>query len=173
MLEIMTTSAEHEREVLAMALIVEIVALELDLDIDPVGSTTFKRQEIEQGFEPDASFYIQHRNQARDRDQIDLATDPPPDLIVEVDITNSSLNRFPIYAGIGVPEVWRYSKDRVTISLLTQGAYTESAVSEAIPLLTAEVLTLFLSKRTSMSRSAWLKSVRAWVREQTAMSGSR
>lgn len=173
LLEITTTSNEHEREVLAMALIVEVLAEELEIDIDPVGSTTFKRKELEQGFEPDASFYIQHRDRVKNRVQIDLASDPPPDLMIEVDITNSSLNRFPIYAGLGVPEVWRYSKGRVTISLLKQGTYAESAASAALPLLTAQALTSFLAKRTSMSRSAWVRSVRNWVREQSSKSASR
>jgi Uma2 family endonuclease len=172
LLEIMTTSAEHEREVLALAMVVEVVAIELELDIDPVGSTTFKRPDLEQGFEPDASFYIHHRDQVSTRAQIDLATDPPPDVVIEVDITNSSLDRFPIYAGMGVPEVWRYAKGSVTISLLQEGTFVDSTTSAALPFVTAEALTRFLEERRKMPRVAWVRAIQTWVREQRAKSAS-
>ncbi|MBZ5618558.1 MAG: Uma2 family endonuclease [Acidobacteriia bacterium] len=54
----------------------------------------------------------------RGKDEIDLATDPPPELTIEVDITSSSLNRFPIFAAVGVAEVWRYDGERVQFHTL-------------------------------------------------------
>jgi Uma2 family endonuclease len=147
---------------------VEIVAEELDIEIDPVGSTTFKREDLAQGVEPDASFYIQHREHVRGKSQIDLAADPPPDLMIEVDFTSSSLDRFPIFAGLGVPEVWRYSAGRVSISVLTDERYVESASSRVLPPVTADVLNRLLVDRRSMKRAEWKRSIRSWLREQTA-----
>jgi len=84
------------------------LAEELNLEIYPTGSTTFKRLNQARGAEPD-SFYIQ--NAARIGVNAKLTQDPPPDLVVEIDITSSSLNRFQIYATLGVPELWRYDEE--------------------------------------------------------------
>ena len=40
--------------------------------------------------------------------KIRLESDPPPDIVVEIDVTNESLGKFGIYAALGVPEIWRY-----------------------------------------------------------------
>ncbi len=63
---------------------------------------------MEKGLEPDECFYIQHELQMRDKDEVDLKQDPPPDLVVEVDITHHPIDRAAIYAMLGVPEIWRY-----------------------------------------------------------------
>ncbi len=55
-LEIMSPSAEHDRVSRVVALLAEEVAV--DLDVDSVGSTTFKREDFSRGFEPDESFYF-------------------------------------------------------------------------------------------------------------------
>jgi Uma2 family endonuclease len=165
LLEIMTTSSEHERDNRTLAQLVEVVAEELGVDVLNVGSMTFKRKDLAQGFEPDSCFYIQHEDQVRKVVQIDPATDPPPDLVIEIDTTNSSLNRFPIYAGIGIPGVWRFARGRVTISRLEVGGYRESDASQALPLLTADILTRFLADSRAIGRTAWLRSVRSWVRQ--------
>jgi Uma2 family endonuclease len=167
LLEIMTTGIDHERESLALAAIVEIVADELGIEIDPVGSMTLRRGDLQQGVEPDASFYIQNVERVRDKSQIHPSSDPPPDLMIEVDFTNSSLNRFPIFAGLGVPEVWRYSRGRVTISALAQDQYIEVPSSRVLPPVTAEALTRFLAQRTSMQRAERKRTIRAWLHEQT------
>src|SRR5881409_2873681 len=107
-LEIMVVSIGHETPNRALASLVELTAIETDRDFVRTGSTTFKRKDLFKGFEPDSSFYFRDADMMRDKDELDLAVDPPPELIIEVDIGNSSLNRFPIYASIGVGEVWRY-----------------------------------------------------------------
>jgi Uma2 family endonuclease len=63
------------------------------------------REDLACGFEPDACFYLDHADAIAPDRPLDLAVDPPPDLVVEVDITRSSLDKFPIYAALGVPEV--------------------------------------------------------------------
>lgn len=102
-LEIVVTSYAHERLKHNLATLVEVIAEALELDIDGAGSTTFQREDLAQGFEPDASFYIQHAARIRGQKQIDLDTDPPPELVIEIDITHPSLNKFPIFAGLGIP----------------------------------------------------------------------
>lgn len=90
--------------------------MELDVDARRLGSKTFKREDLLKGFEPDSCFYIQHVEAISGKDEVDLNTDPPPDLVIEIDITSPSLPRLPIFAGVGVPEVWRYDGRQVQFS---------------------------------------------------------
>jgi Uma2 family endonuclease len=114
-LEIMAPSFAHERPLHLMVQIVEMIAEVRDADLLSAGSTTFKREDLGRGFEPDASFYIQHAGDVHSRAAIDVASDVPPDLVIEIEITYPSLDKFPIYATIGIPEVWRYAEERVVI----------------------------------------------------------
>jgi hypothetical protein len=124
----------------------------------------------ERGFEPDSCFYIQNEEQVRGKDRIDLAVDPPPDLVIEIDITSPSFSKLPIYAQIGVPEVWRYDGERMTILVLEGSDYAERTESIVLPPVTSNVLTDFVEKSKSMKRTAWLEVVREWARENTGSS---
>jgi Uma2 family endonuclease len=162
-LEILSPSTEHEEDNRTLALLVEIIALELSLDVRNVGSMTFKRQRLQQGFEPDSSFYIQNEPRVRGRRQIDLGIDPPPDLIIEIEITRSAIPKLPIYAAMKVPEVWRWDGERVIILLLADGDYTVASRSVALPLLTAAVVSRFLLESRSLKRTTWVQQIRDWA----------
>jgi len=107
-LQILVPSARHKKPHRILASLVEVLAEEMALNIESLGSTTLKRPDLLKGFEPDSCFYIQHADAMRDKDEIDLTVDPPPDLVIEIDITSPLLDKFPLYAAVGVPEVWRY-----------------------------------------------------------------
>src|SRR3990172_2174285 len=106
-LEIMSPTHSHEKFNRTLNLIVEIVAAELNVRVDVLGSSTFKRKDIEQGFEPDSCFYVASAKRIRGKKKLDLAVDPPPDLVVEIDITTSSIPKMPIFARFGGPEAWQ------------------------------------------------------------------
>jgi Uma2 family endonuclease len=163
-LEIVSPSPEHEHYNRSLALLVEILAEELDIDVYDLGSTTFRREDLERGFEPDSCFYVQNEEAIRGKDRIDLAVDPPPDLVIEIDITSPSLDKLPIYARLGVPEVWRYDGRRLAILKLEGERYAEADESTALPPVTGAVLSDFLRKSKTMRRTAWLKGVREWTR---------
>lgn len=165
-LQIMVVSSRHERPNRRLATLVEVLAEEWALDIEQLGSMTFKRQDLQKGFEPDSCFYIEHADAIRDREEIDLAVDPPPDLSIEVDITSGSLNRFPIFAAVGIPEVWRFDGKRVAIFQLESGGYVEASNSLALPGVTEGILTLFLAESQTLKSTAWLRKVREWARSQ-------
>jgi Uma2 family endonuclease len=97
---------------------------------------------------------VQNVERVRDREQIDLTVDPPPDLVIAIDIHSSSLDRFPIFASIGVPEVWRYDGTRVAIYLLRDGAYQEQGTSQAFPGLTGQVVIQFIEESKTLQRTA-------------------
>jgi Uma2 family endonuclease len=144
---------------------VEVLAEELNIDLRRLGSTTFKREDLQKGFEPDSCFYIQHEAQIRRKEKIDLTIDPPPDLIIEVDISSPSLNKLPIYAKFGILELWRYDGERVRILRLVNGQYGEVENSIAFPLLTNAIATQFLTESAVVTSTTWLRRVRQWVRE--------
>ncbi|MGB7923565.1 MAG: Uma2 family endonuclease [Pyrinomonadaceae bacterium] len=165
LLEIMSPSGEHERYNRTISLLVEVLAEELDIDVDNLGSTTFRREDIERGFEPDSCFYIRHAEAVRGKARIDLANDPAPDLVIEIDITSGSLDKFPIYAQVGVPEIWRFDGSDLTIFRLVSGSYERLDVSSAFPLMTSGVLTGFIRESETLRRTAWLRKLRAWIDE--------
>ena len=166
-LEIMSPSPEHEAYNRSIALLVELLAAELGIDVYNLGSTTFRREDLERGFEPDSCFYIENEARVRGKARIDLAVDPPPDLVIEIDITSPSFSKLPIYAQIGVPEVWRYDGERLKILVLEGSEYAETTESTVVPPVTSNVLSNFMEKSTTTKRTVWLEAVREWARNDS------
>jgi Uma2 family endonuclease len=165
-LEIVSPSFTHEECNRTLALIVEVYAEEMDIDICNAGSTTFRREEWQRGFEPDSCFYIQNAGRIRGKAQIDPKVDPPPDLVIETDISHYSLDKLPIFAQFGIPEVWRYDGEKILIYSLAGGGYVEGEESVVLPGLTAGDLSRFLEEGKSSPRTAWLRGLREWIRGQ-------
>jgi Uma2 family endonuclease len=165
-LEIMSPSSEHERYNRTVAQIVEELAVEMDMNIDSLGSTTFRREDIDRGFEPDSCFYIQNASRVRGKKRIDLSADPPPDLVIEIDITSPSLNKFPIFAHVGVPEVWRFDGNRLAIYELIGSSYQEREISISFPAVAASDVTTFIKESETMERPEWARKLRGWARDR-------
>lgn len=163
-LEIMSPSSEHEEINDVFKLLVNALAEEWGVEARGFGSTTFRREDLSKGFEPDSCFYIQNVESIRGVRRLDLAVHPPPDLVVEIDVTHPSLDKFPVYAAAGVPEVWRYDGRALKILRLEGGGYAEAHESAALPRLTNEVLARFIEESRTMSRLEWLRRVRTWAR---------
>ena len=164
-LEIMAPSFEHESLKDSIALLVQLVAIETEADFRGAGSTTFRRSDLGKGFEPDACFYIQNAPRVRGLKEIDLTQDPPPDLVIEIDITRSSLNKLAIYSAIEVPEVWRFAGYELRIFRLQGGQYVENPQSTVLPCVTASILTEFVQTSLKLETNAWVRSVRAWAQQ--------
>jgi Uma2 family endonuclease len=86
--------------------------------------------------------------------------------VIEIDISRSSLDRLPIFASSGVPEVWRYDGMRVAIFKLAGGAYQEQETSEAFPGVTSQIITQFMEESKTLQRTGWLRRIRTWARQQ-------
>jgi Uma2 family endonuclease len=165
-LEIMSPTPRHEELNRNLALIVTILAAALGLDVRNLGSATFRREDLGRGFEPDSCFYIEHEASVRGKARIDLSQDPPPDLVIEVDITSGSLDKFPIYRQIGVPEIWRYDGHRLTIHHRTDDEYQEVETSRAFRGVKADDLQRLLEESLSQPSTQWLRSVQDWADRQ-------
>jgi len=163
-LEIMSPSPEHERANRRMAQLVLAICEVWELDAEDFGSTTYKREDIERGFEPDSCFYIENEPLVRDKDRLDLDVDPPPDLVIEIDVTSFSMNKLPLYASIGVPEIWRYEDAEIEILLFDDGSYRKAPESRCLSGVRDATLTDLMRKSKTLRRTEWLKKIREAAR---------
>jgi Uma2 family endonuclease len=164
-LEIMSPSTEHESIAYYIGLLVALFAEEAGVDLYGAGSTTFDREDLERGFEPDACFYVRNAERVRGKPRIDLSLDPPPDLVIVVDITSPSLDKFPIYARAGIPEIWRHDGERLAIFELRGEEYNEVAKSKILRPLTSEGLSGLIAQSSSLDIVTWMRRVREWSRD--------
>jgi Uma2 family endonuclease len=162
-LQIMAPSPRHERLKSFFGHLLAVLTEALDLNLVGLGSTTFRRADLARGLEPDDCYYIQRAAWAAGRDVIDLTTDPPPDLVVEVDITHPSLDKFPIYAGLRVPEIWRYDGDTLQFFRLRGEQYTQTPASDLFPWVPAEVLADFVQQGAAHGIIPMIRAFRSWV----------
>lgn len=162
-LEIMTLSIEHEQPNRRLASLVELIFAEWDIDFWEAGSNTFKRPDLAKGFEPDSCFFIRQPEAIRGKRRLDLMVDPPPDLIIEVEVTDPILPRLPIFAAVGVPEIWRYDGATVQLLGLEGTGYQEIPESRMLPGLSAATITDFLERSREMKSPAWMREVREWA----------
>jgi len=166
-LEIMTPLPEHEYYKQLISISIEDIAETLEQNYECYGSTTWKRKLKEAGVEPDNCFYFQNEAKVRGKLALNLDIDPPPDLALEVDLTNKSLNRFPIYARLGVPEIWIYEQGKLTIYQLQNNVtYQVTTQSLVFPSLPIQELPNLLEKYRNQGRIAFRKAVRKWVTDR-------
>ena len=167
-LEIMSPRPDHETDKEFIQDLVRFMTWETNTTLQTLGSTTFKLRREDTGAEPDTCFYIQNAAQIVGKRVLDLNTDPPPDIVVEIDTTNDSWQKFPIYATLGVPELWRYDGEQTEFYALQDAEYQLVPASRAFPILTPEVLTGFLAQSKAEGQTAALRSFQQWLRNQLA-----
>ena len=165
-LELMSPRYRHERSAARLGQFVMRLAEVLDLPCTESRSTTFRREAEGVGKEADTSFYLAHEPQIRDKDEIDLVVDPPPDLAIEVDNLSNSRGKLSIYAALRVPEVWRYDANAGVLwfgRLQEDGTYTSLDQSECLPMLTPERVLAALALCHGLPESRWGRLLRDWI----------
>jgi Uma2 family endonuclease len=167
-LEIMAPSYRHESFSFLLAQIIVVLAEELEIPFIAAGRTTFKRESLEKGLEPDDCFYFKSSPLIVGKTALDLTQDPPPDLAIEVDVTRSVLDRMSIYASLGVPEIWRIHEKGVEVYLLNRDAeYELSEESPTFPGVPLRDVVAFIHQHHTQDQLNFLKSVRTWARKKT------
>lgn len=156
---------DHERPKVVVNRLMGALSEELKMPVISFGSSTFRREKAAAGAEPDDSFYIRNADQLLNKKQIDLDSDPPPDIVVEIDHPSSSIDKFSIYAGLGVPEIWRVVESNVQIFVLAGDRYEASEASSIFPSLTAQTLSQFLEQ--GLTQGEWIAApaFREWLRQ--------
>lgn len=171
-LEIMAISGSHAKWQAVIALLLAAFAMVRRIPISNFGPWTCKREELDRGLEPDWCYYIQNESRVRGRMNLDLETDPPPDLVVEVEVSRTVINRLDIFAALGVPEVWRYNGEHLTILLLgPDGQYAPAAASRALPTLPLDEFVRRLTAWGTTDETTWLNDWQEWARANVAPIG--
>ena len=166
LLEIMSPGTPHDFLASLIGDMIASVRDEWQVEITSYRTATFEADKSERGFEGDQTYYIgEIKNRIQDVWHVDIAIDPPPDLVVEVDITHKSTDKFPIFAKLGVPEVWHYTPKAFQWHALEDGAYVPIATSRMI----AGLPLIELTKRVEVARPgeslAFFAEWRHWLRD--------
>jgi Uma2 family endonuclease len=166
-LQIMTLSSEHENCTRLLEKLIDRLSARLRIRILSFGSMTMKRKDRDRGTEPDACFYVKTAALLGPKRHIDFTKDPPPDIAVEIDVHQDSIAKFPLYAVLEIPEIWRYDGSALTIHRLQGEEYVSVPCSVALPVLDAGTLTRFLNLLSEKDQydvllafEDWLDSVR-------------
>lgn len=162
-LEIMTPLPEHERSKVLLADLVKTILRVQKRPWEPLGSTTFKQEEMAAGIEPDECFYIQNYQAVIGRERLDLKVDPPPDLAIEMDLTSKTETE--AYEALKVPELWIYRKGKLTINVLQENQYVESQNSlifSNLPII--ELIPQFMQKAKVIGVSQVLEEFEELIR---------
>lgn len=159
-LELMSPRRQHENIGRLIGRLIETYTEVLGIEVQSVASTTFKRKDLQKAFEADESYYIEHAEQIRRKDEVDLTIDPPPDLVIEVELTSSAIRKLRLFAAMGVPEVWRHDGERLQMFLLQDGHYEPTASSTALRGLSSQQIDEVPSKRFDMGETALVRAFR-------------
>jgi Uma2 family endonuclease len=178
-LEIMVPLPEHEKHKEIIGDLIKILLERLEVDFESLASTTFKSESMNQALEADACFYIQNYQAVIGKDRLDLTKseeapssyggvsltiDPPPDLAIEIDITNRT--QFNNYLLLQVPELWRYSKKGLQIYLLQNQQYVESTTSPNFPHIPIiELIESYTKQAQAEGRSVAIRAFKQWIQE--------
>ncbi len=163
-LEIMPKSANHESFSRTIYNFFLAYCERFDIETESRGSTTFRRKFLEKGVEPDECFYISNAQKIIEGN-FSTENFPPPDVAVEIDLTTDSLDKFPIYSALKVPEVWIFDGKKVTFNKLKGEKYHQTSHSVALPLLSAEKLAEFLKLSQEKGQFVALKEFRQYLND--------
>jgi Uma2 family endonuclease len=163
-LEIRMPHLEHEVPKGLIESFIEATADELEIEVMKAGSLTLEREDLTRAVEPDTCFYIQNESLVRGRN-INLPNDPQPDLAIESDYTNSSVNKFTIYAAIGVAEIWRYRRESLQVYQLVEGKYEVCEISLAFPFLPVAEIPGFIEQSRTVGQRAAVRLFRQRIKE--------
>jgi Uma2 family endonuclease len=162
-LEIMSPKREHENIGCLIGRMIESYSELRDIEIISVASVTVKRSDLKKGYEADESYYVTHAAELLGKKELDFEVDPPPDLVVEVEITSSAIEKMLLLAAMKVPEVWRHDGESLSMYRLKSDAYVPVDASVELPGLTAERINETLVSRDSTGETKLIQKFRKAV----------
>ncbi|WP_318780309.1 Uma2 family endonuclease [Atlanticothrix silvestris] len=117
---LMAPLPQHGRDASLLADIAKVLLDHLDQRYDSFTPITMSLPLVS-GVEPDYCFYIENWRSASGKSRIDWLNDPPPDLVIEVDVTNyTNINDYLPYK---VPEVWLLKNKQLLVYRLQSENY--------------------------------------------------
>lgn len=163
-LEIMSPSKSHEQIGCLIGRMVEAYTEERQIEVVSVGSVTVKLEPLQRGFEADEAYYIQHADPVRGLEELDFTVDPVPDLVIEVDISRSSIDKLSVFAAFHVPEVWQYRGDSLSIHRLQGAGYIETSESRVLPGFPLDQMASLVARRHEVGETQLARSFRESIR---------
>lgn len=160
-MELMSPRKEHESISHLLGRLIEIFTEFRNIEIVGLASTTFRRPDLRQGFEADQAYYIQHAEAVRQKDEIDLMVDPPPDLVIEVELTSSVIHKLELFASMGVPELWRHDAQQLRLFQLQGSIHVQTPSSKVLPGFPLALAQSILQRRRSQGETALIREFRA------------
>jgi Uma2 family endonuclease len=164
--EIMTPLMQHENSNRLIEGFILVLCEEFGLEVKTTGSLTLTRDDLEKGGEPDSSCYIENEFLIRNKENIDLDQDPPPDLVLEVDYTRPKIDKLSLYASMGIPEFWRYNGTVLRIYTLSGNEYSEVEVSPTFVPVSVRDIPQFIQESKKIGQLAAKSAFCTWVRQQ-------
>ncbi len=159
-MELISPKKEHESIGHLLGRLIETFSECRDIEIVGVASTTFRRQDLDRGFEADEAYYIEHADAVRGQGEIDLAIDPPPDLVIETELTSSAIRKLDLLAAMGIPEFWRHNGEELRVFLLDGPSYRPSSTSCALPGFPLPLAHAVLARRHRDGETALIREFR-------------
>lgn len=159
-LEITSPGLLHEGIASVIGRMIDVYTEAQGIDIVSAASTTFKREDLNRGFEADRSYYIQHAHRVLGKRSIELPDDPAPELVVEVDMTCSSIGKEPVFHALGVTEVWRFAEQHLTVRVRDEHSFVDSQTSNVLPGFPLATARLILDQHGTLSETQLVQQFR-------------
>lgn len=166
-LSIVTTSREHDWHGERLSQLVVALAAALDILWEDAGQATYRREADLAGVEGDKTFYFGANAETMlGPKNIDLMTQPPPDLAIEVELSHPADAAVSTWGRLGVPEIWRVDAETDATTFLRRnpdGTYSEVPVSGALPGLAPEDVQARLKEADAIGAARWHRGLTAWI----------
>lgn len=162
-LEMMSPKRKHENLGCLIGRMIEAYSEIKGIEILSVASVTVKRSDLKKAFEADESYYVTNIDKVLANEELDFEVDPAPDLVVEVELTSSAIDKMELFAAMQVPEVWRHDGTSVRFYRLVNGQYDLIPASGELPGLNAALINRFLEQRMQVGETTFIRAFRSEI----------
>lgn len=162
-LEMISPKRKHENISCLLGRMIEAYSEIRGIEILSVASVTVKRSDLKKAYEADESYYVTNIDKVLAKEELDFEVDPPPDLVIEVELTASAIDKLELFAAMQVREVWRHDGTSVQIYRLSNGRYDCIAESTELPGLSSDLINRYLDQRLQAGETTWIRAFRSEV----------
>lgn len=162
-LEMMSPKRKHENISCLLGRMIEAYSEIRGIEILSVASVTVKRSDLKKAYEADESYYVTNIDKVLAKEELDFEVDPPPDLVIEVELTSSAIDKLELFAAMQVREVWRHDGTSVQFYRLSNGRYECIAESTELPGLSSDLINRYLDQRLQAGETTWIRAFRSEV----------
>lgn len=167
-LTLLTESRKHGWASRCLLLLVTAISQGLKIPCEVAGSATFRRRVKRGGVEGDETFYFGANAEVmKGSKDIDLTKQPPPDLVIEIEVSHSADDAVIVWGRLRVPEVWRFDPIALECTFWGRrqdGTYEPRETSLAFPMLTPADVLEQMGLADELGYGEWNERLGRWVR---------